>query len=208
MPKGARGDLGCLDRRVAGDSLNLCFRRKRHALDSLRVLTNPRATCCAGGLFRVNQEQVSISHCYVTLVSAQMPKSGIRSRHFVKEVPASLSSFCQKRAAVGLFTYQCRRAPQGKHGQPIPPEVRETSAAQSPGYAFSLFFNAKPLAQPPCNSPASARFDFPSARRSISRRASDSGRFSSLQIGTALQSASIEPRSAGSDASGVCLAWG
>ena len=87
--------------------------------------------------------------------------------------------------------------------------VGETFAAQSPGYALSrVFSHAKPLAQPPCNSRASARFDFPSARRSIFPRASDSGRFSSLQIGTALQCVSIELRSAGSDASGVCLAWG
>ena len=64
------------------------FPAERDALDSLRVLTNPSATCCAGGLFRVTK--VSISHCYVTLVSAQYAKE----RH-------PISSFCQR---------TCRRA--------------------------------------------------------------------------------------------------
>ena len=54
----------------------------------------------------------------------------------------SVLSFCQNaschfvnRAAVGLFGISADGAPQGKHGQPIPQEVRETSAAQSPGCA-------------------------------------------------------------------------
>src|SRR5947209_1771299 len=87
----------------------------------------------------------------------------------------------------GLFDISADGGVQ-KACQPIPPAIRETSAAQSPGCALSrVFSHAKPLARPRCNSRASTRFDFPPARRSISPRASDSGRFSSLQIGTALQ---------------------
>ena len=125
-------------------------------------------------------------------------------------------SFCQNaschfvnRAAVGLFWYQRRRSPARKarsaHSSGSSRNFRRSISRM---HLISRFFHAKPLAQPPCNSRASTRFDFPWVRRSISRRASGSGRFSSLQIDTALQCASIELRSAGSDASGVCLAWG
>jgi hypothetical protein len=134
--------------------------------------------------------------------------TGIRSRHFVNGragEPLVILSIARRRRAVW---YQRRRSP-----------ARKARSAHSSGSSRNFRrsisrmrlisrSHAKPLAQPPCNSRASARLDFPSARRSISRRASDSGRFSSLQIGTALQCASIEPRSAGSDASKVCLAWG
>jgi hypothetical protein len=78
-------------------------------------------------------------------------------------------------------------SPFFRHFAKVPP-------AQSLGYVLSRVFSlAEPLAQPQYNSRASARFDFPSARRSISRRASDSGRFSSLQIGTALHSLRSSP---------------
>jgi hypothetical protein len=129
--------------------------------------------------------------------------------------PASVLAFCQRGAGEPLVILsitrrgravwcQRRRSPARKARSAHSSGSSRNFAAQSPGCALSrVFSHAKRLAQPPCNSRASARFDFPSARRSISRRASDSGRFSSLQIGTALQCASIEPRSASSDASGV-----
>jgi hypothetical protein len=42
---------------------------ERDALDSLRVLTNPSATCCAGGLFRVTKARRLNFAPYVTPVS-------------------------------------------------------------------------------------------------------------------------------------------
>ena len=125
--------------------------------------------------------------------------------------PASVLAFCQRGAGEPLVILsitrrgravwcQRRRSPARKARSAHSSGSSRNFAAQSPGCALSrVFSHARRLAQPPCNSRASARFDFPSARRSISRRASDSGRFSSLQIGTALQCASIEPRSADQD---------
>ena len=45
------------------------FPVERDALDSLRVLTNPSATCCAGGLFRVTKARRLNFAPYVTPVS-------------------------------------------------------------------------------------------------------------------------------------------
>ena len=75
------------------------------------------------------------------------------SWHFVKECRRA-SHFVDNAPSQGCSRISADGAPQGKHGQPIPQGVRETSAAQSPGCALSrVFSHAEPLAQPPCNSP-------------------------------------------------------
>ena len=111
----------------------------------------------------------------------------LRGPGFYRQAAVQAAS---KAVRVLALTEACK-----KHAQPIPQEVGETSASSiyriPPCLAF--FLTQGRLRSRACNSRASARFDFPWRARSISRRVSGSGRFSSLQLDTALQCASTSP---------------